>query len=304
MPLAQAQPPGRGARAPVQPVPAAAPAPSPTADATPAVPVPALPQPQTQPSSQQPQQPQVQPQPTAPAAPQQLAMAGLAPLRQVLAGARCSVADAVVQDSGTLTVAGVAGRAEAASLRARAAASANGAALDWRVQGIDPVFCSALDVLRPVALAPEGLTATLAGGRTALHDGERIRPRVTMPGFAGELRVDYLGHDGSVVHLYPTAADPAQKVAAQPARRFAPGERLALGDSGPGKPIWEVGPPYGTDMIIAIASSAPLLRQMPAQNADDNASAYLRELAAAVAAAQQAGTRVAGTLLLVDTLAK
>ncbi len=292
-PLAQT-PPAPQQPAPQQPAPAPAQAPTPAADATPAVPIPAQPQPQ----------PPAQTAAPAAPAPQQVAMAGLAPLRQMLAGARCSLADAAVQDSGTLTVSGVVGRTEAAALRTRAAGSDAGAALDWHVQGIDPVFCNALDLLRPVALAPGGLTATLSGGRTALHDGERIRPRITMPDFAGELRVDYLGHDGSVVHLYPTVADPAQKVAAQPARRFAAGERLALGDSGPGKPIWEGGPPYGTDMIIAIASSAPLLRQMPAQNAEDNAGAYLRELAAAIAAARQAGTRLAGTLLLVDTLAK
>ena len=124
-----------------------------------------------------------------------------------------------------------------------------------------------------------------------------------MPGFAGELRVDYLGHDGSVVHLYPTAADPAQKVAAQPARRFAPGERLSLGDSGPGKPIWEVGPPYGTDMIIAVASSAPLLTPDPAQNAEDNAAPICAGWPPR-SRGSAGRTQVAGTLLLVDTLAK
>ncbi|MDA8250898.1 MAG: hypothetical protein M0Z28_17245, partial [Rhodospirillales bacterium] len=63
-------------------------------------------------------------------------------------------------------------------------------------------------------------------------------------------------------------------------------------------------PPYGTDMIVAVAAAAPLLKQMPAQNAEDNAGAYLRALAAAITAARQAGTQVAAMLLPVDTLAK
>jgi hypothetical protein len=229
--------------------------------------------------------------------------AGLAPLRQLIDRAHCTLADTVLQDNGALSVTGVAGTPEVAALRQQAAGLAGAAKLDWRVQPIDPVFCGALGVLHPIA-GRDGLALALSGGRTALHDGERIAPRVTMPDFAGELRVDYLGHDGSVVHLFPTAADPAQKVAAQPPRRLAAGERLALGDAGPGRPIWEVGPPYGTDMIIAIASSAPLLAHAPAQNAEDSASAYLHDLAAAITAARQTGAQVAGTLLLVDTLAK
>jgi predicted Ser/Thr protein kinase len=240
------------------------------------------------------------PQPTA----RQVAMAALPSLRQALAGAKCALADAVVQDSGTLSVSGLAGRSEAASLRGDVTAAAGGAPFDWRVQGIDPVFCPALDVLHPVAAAPEGLALSLAGGRTALHDGEAIRPRITMPDFAGALLVDYLGHDGSVVHLFPTAADPAQKVAAQPQRHFAPGSVLPLGDPGPGKPYWEVAPPYGTDMIIAVASSAPLFTKLAGPNIEDNASTYLGKLAAAIAAARQTGKQVVGTLLLVDTLPK
>jgi hypothetical protein len=42
----------------------------------------------------------------------------------------------------------------------------------------------------------------------------------------------------------------------------------------------------------------------PAQNAADDAAPYLRDLAAGIARVRQAGGRVAGTLLLVDTLAK
>jgi predicted Ser/Thr protein kinase len=294
------------AASPVQPAPATpspvAAVPAAAAPPAPAAPPPAPKQAVAAPPIPLPQVPAKAAEP--PPQPPPVALAGLAPLRQMLGQARCAVADAVLQDSGTLSVAGLAGSSTAAALRQQAAGLAGATKLDWRVQGIDPVFCTALDVLRPVALAPEGLAITLAGGRTALYDGERIRPRVTMPGFAGELRVDYLGHDGSVVHLYPTAADPAQKVAAQPPRRFAPGEVLALGDAGPGKPIWEVGPPYGTDMIVAIASSAPLLRQMPAQNAEDSAGAYLHDLAAAITAARQAGAQVAAALLPVDTLPK
>jgi hypothetical protein len=229
-------------------------------------------------------------------------------LAQVTAQAPCSLASSLLQDSGAVSVFGYAGGDAAAALRQQVTSVAAAAPLDWRVQQIDPVFCAALGALRPIAAqagAPvSGLSVTLAGGQTTLHDGERIMPRVTMADFAGELRVDYLGHDGSVVHLYPTAADPAQHVAARPATRLSPGAQLSIGEAGPGRPIWEVGPPYGTDMIIVVASSAPVLTRAPPQNADDNAAPYLQDLANGIARIRQAGGHVAGTLLLVDTLPK
>ena len=89
-----------------------------------------------------------------------------------------------------------------------------------------------------------------------------------MPDFAGTLRVDYFAHDGTLAHLYPTLAAPAVKLAAQPARRFAAGERLALGDPAPGKPQWDSGAPYGTDIIVAIAASVPLRVAAP-RNTED-----------------------------------
>ena len=60
----------------------------------------------------------------------------------------------------------------------------------------------------------------------------------------------------------------------------------------------------GTDMIIVVASSAPVLTRAPAQNADDNAAPYLRDLANGIARVRQTGGQVAGTLLLVNTLPK
>jgi serine/threonine protein kinase len=229
-------------------------------------------------------------------------------LTQALAQSSCALGNALVQDGGSVTVSGFASPQAAASLRDRIARVPGATLVDWRLQPIDPVFCSALTLLRPIssqAGAPiSGLTVTLANGITTLHDGDRIMPRITMGDFPGELRVDYLGHDGSIVHLYPTVADPAQHVLARPSTRLAAGAPLSIGEAGPGRPIWVVGPPYGTDMIFAIASSTPLLPHPPPRNEEENAASYLRELTAAVARVRQAGGQVAGTLVLVDTLPK
>jgi hypothetical protein len=267
----------------------------------------------TVPTPTPPVSPAATPAPIQPApAPTQEATTDLHALRQqiaqALAQAPCALANGLVQDSGSVSINGYAGSGAADSLHQQLAGVVGAAPLDWNVRPVDQVFCSALAALRPIAAqagAPiSSLSVTLAGGQTTLHDGERIMPRVAMADFSGELRVDYLGHDGSVVHLYPTAADPAQHVDARPSVRLPPGAQLSIGDAGPGRPIWEVGPPYGTDMIIAVASSTPVLTRAPAQNAADDAAPYLRDLANGIARVRQAGGKVAGTLLLVDTIAK
>jgi len=227
-------------------------------------------------------------------------------LAQALAKAPCTLASGLVQDSGAVSISGYAGSATIQSLQQQLAGVSRGAPLDWRVQQVDQVFCTALEVLRPISAQAggpvSGLSVTLAGGQTALHDGDRIMPRVTMADFAGVVRVDYLGHDGTLTHLYPTPGDPSHNILPRPATRLAPGAALSIGEGGT-QPEWDVGPPYGTDMIIVIASSV-LLQMHTAQNAADDAAPYLRDLAAGIARVRQAGGRVAGTLLLLDTLAK
>ena len=70
-----------------------------------------------------------------------------------------------------------------------------------------------------------------------------------------------------------------------------------------GNPAWLVGPPYGTDMIIAIASAEPLFDR-PRQSNAEAAAVYLRDLKAAVDAAQHRGIRMSGAAVTVDALPK
>jgi hypothetical protein len=237
--------------------------------------------------------------------------ATLARIGQTLRAATCALTEATLQDSGEVSVTGIAGADAALSLQRQVADLAGPRPVAWRVRAVDPVFCAALSLLAPIvpggasagAPASHGLALGLAGDRLVLPDGDPILPRLTMPDFAGELRVDYFAHDGTLAHLYPTLADPANKLAAQPSRHLAAGQVIALGDPGPGKPQWQSGEPYGTDMIIAVASSAPL-RVRPAQNAEEKADGYLADLTRAIAQARAAGARVSGALLLVVTVPK
>jgi eukaryotic-like serine/threonine-protein kinase len=250
------------------------------------------------------------PAPSPPAA--QLASAGLDTIRQqvaqLAAGQNCALVDGGVRDGGNVTLNGLAGASAADALRQALAGLTIPGAVDWRVNSVDPIFCPALDTLHPIvpAFGASGprLGLTLADSKTRLADGEHILPRLVMPDFRGSLRVDYVGHDGNVQHLYPQLADPTQGITAvDPPRVYQAGETVNLGDPHPGHPAWEVGPPYGTDMIIAIASSQPLFDRPRRTNIESEAD-YARDLRAAVEAAQRRGVRLAGSAITVDTVAK
>ena len=84
----------------------------------------------------------------------------------------------------------------------------------------------------------------------------------------------------------PQLADPKAGIVADPPRTATrPGETVNLGH-----PSWLIGEPYGTDMIIAVASSEPLFDRPRPSNAE-TADVYLRDLQAAIDALRQRGAR-------------
>ena len=155
------------------------------------------------------------------------------------------------------------------------------------------MFCPTLTALRTIAPsfgAPDAprLGLQMDGGKTRLHNGEQVRVRLVMPDFPSWLRVDYVAHDGRVQHLYPQLAEPRAKIAADLPRAFAPGETLDLGN-----PKWLIGEPYGTDIIIAVASSEPLFDR-PRPSNSEPVEVYIRDLQTAVEILPQRGARLTG----------
>jgi eukaryotic-like serine/threonine-protein kinase len=322
--------------APVQPAPPAAsqPVQPPPIAANPAQPPPASLQPaatpaeQSPPPASQPAQPPpaatIQPPPQPPAATptqqatqpppppakpdtQQVAIAGLAALRGRVTdwanSQRCALLGGNLGDSGTVDMSGFAGSQTIDTLRQGVAAIVPPGQVDWRVHGVDQVFCPALNALHPFipAFASTGgarLNLQLADGRGGLRDGEQVRLRLVMPDFASRLRVDYLVHDGTVGHLYPQIADPALQITADAPRTFTPDETVNLSH-----PSWTITPPYGTDMIIAIASSQPLFDR-PRPSNGETADVYLRALQTALERAHQRGDAIAAAAITLDALPK
>jgi serine/threonine protein kinase len=333
-PPASQSPPAAAPGQPTPPSPAANQSVPPSVAANPSQPPPASSQPTVTPAEQSPlpaSQP-VQPPPAAttespsqppaamptqqatqPAPPatkpdtQQVAIAGLAALRGRIAdwasNQRCALLGGNLGDGGTVDMSGFAGNQAIDTLRQGVAAIVPPGQVDWRVHGVDPVFCPALNALHPFvpAFASTGgarLNLQLADGRSGLRDGEQVRLRLVMPDFASRLRVDYLVHDGTVGHLYPQIADPALQITADAPRTFTPNETVPLSH-----PSWTITPPYGTDMIIAIASSQPLFDR-PRPSNGETADVYLRALQTALERAHQRGDAIAAAAITLDALPK
>jgi hypothetical protein len=239
--------------------------------------------------------------PPAPAPPQPAALPSAASIRAALASAlpplSCSLISGTVTEQ-RVTLHGVVGLGPPEqALRDAATAAAGQLPIDWRVNGFDAPFCQALDALRPAAQAfgtPGALSVALAGNRTRLRDGELVTVVVNGPDFPAYLHVSFLVHDGTLAHLHPTASDPQRLL---PARGT-----LRLGDPSIGGPAWAVSPPYGTDLIIAVASSVPLFdRPRPD---DEDIGAFLRGLRAALEQARRRGARVAADAWVLETAAQ
>jgi hypothetical protein len=162
---------------------------------------------------------------------------------------------------------------------------------------VPPPICHSLAELNGMrlaeALAEGGLGLKLANGGSELRDGDPIKVELRGPGYAASLRIDYFSLDGQVLHLWPNAGDPTPRIGAGDSRVFS--------DAGDGKTWNAGGPPYGTELIAAIATPAPI-DLGGARPLVEPAADYLRDLKRALGGAG-AGSRSENILatLLVKT---
>ena len=109
---------------------------------------------------------------------------------------------------------------------------------------------------------------------TSLAAGDTLMVDVVTPDFQSYVTVDYFVLDGHVVHLLPNAA--ARENVAPPRYTATIG---SLGN-------WAIGPPFGTEMLVLMATPVPLFDAVR-PDAEDGA-VYLRALDARLAGVAKA----------------
>jgi serine/threonine protein kinase len=264
---------------------------------------------QAQPQPTQTPPPQVQaPQDQTPT-PAVAPVATAASINAALKPVGCTLARATLPDPGHVTLDGVSGAGTPeTALRDAVSAAAPAATLTSHVRSVDGVYCDALDVLRG---ANDGVSAPLAlalkDNQTQLRNNDDIVLQFTMPDFAGVLLVDYLTSDGKLEHLLSDDGAKVRFMTSKGWKIFGPSKihaaktSFSIGYPEPKSPdnVWAVAEPFGTDMIIATASAAPLFSAP--RPVDDTPAAYLRDLRAAIASAQSHGVRIATQALPLET---
>jgi hypothetical protein len=118
-----------------------------------------------------------------------------------------------------------------------------------------------------------------------LHPGDAMLFDIAMPEWAGFVTLVHIGSDGVASLLEAT---PRQQAAS----------RLRLGTPRLGFSGWSADEPFGTDLVLAVVSEAPLLPathppQVPVQD-------FAAALRGAVAAARASGTRVSADMAVVE----
>jgi hypothetical protein len=215
-------------------------------------------------------------------------------IRDALAAAilptTCSLTRASI-DGRTVVISGIAGRSTEAAIRSRARdavpATAASDAVSWRLDLFDGPYCNVVDILRPLATQP--VVVGLSLGATRLRKDDDIVPQVVMPDYPAWLQIDYFSSDGGVTHLHPTPISPPKVQAARATVMFG----------NTAKERWQVDTPFGTDMIVAIVSSAPLFPIL--RPADETVPTYLQALRMALDDAQRRGSRVSANAVLLQT---
>ncbi|MFP5515660.1 MAG: serine/threonine protein kinase [Alphaproteobacteria bacterium] len=229
-----------------------------------------------------PSPPEAAPAPEAPVAPRRPPVAAVA---QALRSIPCALVT-VEETGGRLLVSGTAAgeRAETA-VREAVETAAGGWEHGFDLAVADAQFCApltsvaaALDANRglaePLTTIPataEAATAEASGSQ--LHAGDPLILEMRAPARPVRIQADYFTIDGTVIHLLPNPSDSGTALAARASRR--------LGDKADGGRYWTIGPPYGSELLLTIATAEPLFpTPRPEQ---EPAADYLAALAEALA---------------------
>jgi hypothetical protein len=211
----------------------------------------------------------------------------------------CAILADYVSDR-SITVEGAASADSVTKLRATIDSVGPGETVQWQVRTISTQYCRALDIIRPIAVIGRAGGFGVKTDKLPLVENDSIQPRVTLPDWPAHLQVVYVANDNSILYFTPDKFYPDATYPARSSQVFGAAHGEFAG--------WQVGSPFGTDMIIAVASSTALMPPRAAaltkDSAEENAAPYLDDLQAAIERAEKRpGTRLTASVFFVDTVA-
>jgi eukaryotic-like serine/threonine-protein kinase len=196
-----------------------------------------------------------------------------------LQGFQCAELSPRVSQSGDIEVTGyVASASDGQRVTAQLHALPNVGQVSNHAAVMQRPLCELLGILHdqtssgPNAAGVPQIDPGGALGTYFTGQGLKLGVTPTAPYEGGYLYVDYIdGQEGYIVHLYPNEFRPIKTIRA--------GDRMDIGSLPQEVRDYVVGPPYGTNLIIAISTPVPLFEQMrPRIERDAAAKAYIVEL--------------------------
>lgn len=221
---------------------------------------------------------------SAPDVPPVPAVPDLSALRTALAEFHCAELEVAIGKDQRVAISGLtAGDTDPDSLALLAQDLLAGQRPAVEVERVSPALCEPLTLIGPLRSANAGLAAPLSirfkeAARKPLLGGQDLVFDIASPDFPAHLQVDYFTSDGDVIHLLPNPLEVSSRVESRAIRR--------LGERGTGGRFWTIGPPYGHELIVVIASPTPLFAS-PRPEAEAAAS-YLPALKQALNSAAPA----------------
>jgi hypothetical protein len=154
-------------------------------------------------------------------------------------------------EGGTYAIAGYLAQGRTASLLAPEVKDLfDKHAVELRVTEVEPNLCAALDAIAQAPSAGNAGDAMILRGATGAEKDRFVNGDhlvIEIPAGADDrfIAVDYFQHDGKVLHLEPGGGSHVQLLRAK--------QPLVLAD-----PNWQIGEPYGQDMVVVLSSPRQL----------------------------------------------
>jgi serine/threonine-protein kinase len=178
----------------------------------------------------------------------------------------------------TLAVSGLTRATEAAAMRRDiAAAGLSATAARLAVDTFTAPYCDTLDIVRPVVVLGDDAPGFRFTSPNPLRGGQALQFAVSLPAWPARLHIAYVTETGAVGHL-------VQGGAAYPA-----GGSATFGDG----TRWSATAPFGTDLLLVIASERPLFAQRRRGETLDEFNAALQAALRALPPGDRAAIRVA-----------
>lgn len=232
--------------------------------------------------------------PPGPPAPPPPAFKVEAALAKLLASFDCAAVQVAPRDDGALVTGFVGGEVELERLREAVANLPNREQVTLQVALRPWPQCEALLTLQQPLAASAGMELRLRGvdGEASLKAGDDVTIEVTAPDFRSFLYVVYLQADGSAVYL----AQPASVLSPT----TGPGQGTVFGGGTSPWGRFTVSPPYGSEMVLALAAASPLF-DTPRDNITLD-RAFLSDLRLALLREENRGKlRLAAVMLAITT---